>query len=141
MSKLDERPKASEVFAHTNSLFSRKVPFEEAFPTIADFRVEVVGESADGVGEKERSVFTRSNPCGEFVDCTNPLCYKGGVSIGQLLREMVRQGKTLLEDTAICRGYKGSPKGRRNYGKCLRSFKIRIEVTYQASAARNSPAA
>ncbi len=30
-----------------------------------------------------------------------------------------------------CQGYKGSPKGRKNYGPCGNSFKVKITITYK----------
>jgi hypothetical protein len=67
---------------------------------------------------------------GEYVDCENRLCYNGGVSIGQKLRDMVRGQETEAEFSAICKGYEGSPQGRRKYRTCLNRFEVKIRVEY-----------
>jgi hypothetical protein len=47
---------------------------------------------------------------------------------------MVRQGKTEEEKTESCQGYEGSAKGRRRYGSCLNSIKMKVIITYRESA-------
>ena len=69
------------------------MPFKEAFPQIQDITVRVE-ESGKGVYEDFNILlYTIDNPPGEYIDCSNPLCYGGGFSIGQILRQMVRDKK------------------------------------------------
>ncbi len=67
---------------------------------------------------------------GEYIDCRNSLCYDGGVSVGQMLRDMVEEKKTEAEFSSLCRGYEGSPKGRRKYRNCSNFFEVKIRIEY-----------
>jgi len=69
--------------------------------------------------------------CRPFVDCSNAVCYRGGVAILPILRDMVREGKTESETTRPCRGYEGSPKGRERVRDCLHGFTVRVHVVYK----------
>lgn len=134
MAQRDQRLKASDIFRNSMPVFGSKVPFAEAFPDITDIRIEV-SESSLGGGRQHHAVCTRDHLPGEYVDCSNPLCYRGGVSIGSILREMVRTRHMTAEVTRLCQSNEGSPKGRRIYRKCLHSFKIKVTLTYTEAAA------
>lgn len=95
MSKND-RLKASDVFRQTNYLFSKKVSFGEAFPEIEDLTVEVE-EMGHVIREWNRKRTYGKQYLGEYIDCSNPICYNGGFSIGSILREMVRKKETTKE--------------------------------------------
>ena len=129
MSKRDERQKASDVFNEADFVFGRKVSFDEAFPQIEDVVVEVK-ESGHGIRRDNRRVY-RKPYLGEYIDCSNPICYNGGFSIGAILREMVRNRQAELETSKICQGYEGSPKGKRKYRDCVNFFKIKVSVKYK----------
>lgn len=131
MSKSDDRQKASDVFRESNFLFGRKVGFDEAFPQIEDLIVEVE-ESGRGIDEWNRkSMYRKEYFPGEYVDCSNSLCYNGGFSIGSILREMVSKKQTELQTSRHCQGHEGSPKGKRIYRKCTNHFTIRVSITYK----------
>ena len=131
MSTRDERQKASDVFRDANFVFAKKVSFAEAFPEIADVRVEVeFGHAMDG---NPKRVYTKSY-LGEYIDCDNGLCYNGGFSIGEVIRSMVSEKTTDRDGSAICRGYEGSPKGRRKYRDCLNFFRYKVHIDYVASS-------
>ncbi len=133
MSKRDERQKASDVFRESNFVFAKKVGFDEAFPEIEDLTVEVE-ESGHGIYEwNHKRSYGKHNFPGEYIDFSNPLCYKGGFSIGSILREMVRNKQTELETLELCQGNEGSPKGRRIYRKCANFFKIKVSIEYKKS--------
>lgn len=123
---MTNRKKASDVFREANFVFSKKVPFQEAFPTIEELKVKVE-ESGDGVSEWGRTRHYHTT-VGEYVNCSNPLCYNGGFSIGQILRDMVEKEDTQREESKFCQGYEGSPKGRRKYRSCTNSFRIQIQA-------------
>lgn len=135
MSSRDRRPKASEIFQRSNLAFARKVGFQEAFPDIEHVSVEVQIHSLGGSpSEADKTTYTEAT-LGEYVDCTNPLCYRGGVSIGGLIREMVRSKATALETTKKCQGYEGSAGGRRKYRECFTIFQIKISIRYKTGDA------
>ena len=138
MGRRDERMKASDVFREAKFLFSRKASFDEAFPEIENVVIEVE-ERGDGVNHwgfcGSRRVYKNPHLPGEYIDCSNPLCYNGGVRVGSIIHEMVKERSTgRVGSTSFCQGYEGSPKGRRRYRKCTNSFKVIISITYKEKA-------
>lgn len=125
----NERKKATANFADTEFLFGKKCTFEEAFPEIQDIDV-VVNETDFGNPVRTRH-YTRSDPPGEYLDCRNSLCYNGGVCIGALIRQLVQNRETSLQERRPCQGYEGSPKGRRKYRSCLHYFEVSIKLKYK----------
>jgi len=119
----EDRMKAQDVFNAAHFVFGQKVSFDQAFPEIEDITV-TIKESGHGV-RREFSARTFGKSVGEYGNCSNPLCYKGGVNVGHLIRSMVSGKKTHLEEFSICRGYEGSPKGRRRYRSCINTFQNR----------------
>ena len=110
-------------------MFGQKVPFSQAFPEIADIRIEVeIGTAPSG---NPKRFYSGHHLPGEYVDCDNSLCYNGGFSIGEVLRDMVRKREADREGRAICAGYEGSPKGRRKYRDCLNFFRYKVHVDYR----------
>jgi len=138
MSRRDQRQKASDVFQEKNFMFSRKVSFDEAFPEIEDLIIEV--EESSGVPSPggSKSIYNRQNMPGEYINCSNSLCYNGGFSIGSILREMVSKKQTELETSKFCQGNEASPKGRRVYRKCWHSFKTKVSIKYRTEGERNA---
>ena len=135
MAPRDHRKKASEIHRDTTYAFSQKVSFAEAFPSIAHVRVEVT-ERGDGVhAEYQPSVYTEQR-LGEFIDCCNPSCYGGGFSIGSIIGGMVARGETDWEDDLGCKGYEGSPKGKRKYKDCWNRFKVKVRIEYKESESK-----
>lgn len=75
----------------------------------------------------------RSN---EYTHCNNPHCQRGGFPIGHMLKEMVRERRTELEESQHCHGFVGSPKGRVKYGNCHNFITVRARVRYKEKPAR-----
>lgn len=138
MSKREHRPKASEVFAKANLVFGTKVGFAEAFPEIKALKVTVMETGHVGYGGKRTHSYTEVS-VGEYIDCSNPLCYNGGTSLGSHLREMVHERKEEGEFTDICRGNEASAKGRRVYRKCVNLFRSTISIEYHGETPRPEP--
>jgi hypothetical protein len=125
-----ERDKASDIFRKTDFVFSKKVSFEEAYPMIEDINIKVEHLGHYGVGEWNKvQHFKRT---GEYFDCTNSSCYGGGFSVGNLLRNMVGARGTHLEAHEFCKGYEGSPKGKRRYRSCTNSWNVTIDIKYKS---------
>lgn len=69
------RKKASDVFREADFVFSKKVSFEEAFPTIEDITIEVIEN--DGFGKvdfdnpqpypNQKLIYGKN--VGEYLDC------------------------------------------------------------------------
>lgn len=131
MSKRNERQKASDVFRETSYTFAKKVSFDEAFPEIEDFTIEVE-ESVKGISDLGRkATFRKQNFPGEYMKCSNKYCYKGGFSIVDILREMVSSKQTNLETLKKCQGNEGSPKGKRIYRSCTNFFTVKVLIKYR----------
>jgi hypothetical protein len=125
-----KRQKASDIFRETEPFFGRKVSFKEAFPEIKEIKV-VCSEKGHGVDQySSRRTYTLRSMPGEYVDCSNPLCYNGGFSLGQILSEMVSKRKAHFEGYQKCKGYEGSPKGRRKYRDCFNFWDITVDIVY-----------
>jgi hypothetical protein len=130
-----KRMKASDVFREADYAFHSgpTLSFEEAFPGIEEVLIEV-DEIGDGVDrDSGRRQYTKNTFC-EYINCSNPVCYKGGFSIGTILRHMVATRQSDFETTKGCQGYEGSPKGRRYYRPCSNGFKIRVHIDYKEPA-------
>ena len=77
---LRERMKASDVLRNTEFLLPRKsVPFSKAFSEISDISVEVEEKGRRrrtfGMNENAKYVYDMKNPPGEYINCSNSLCY------------------------------------------------------------------
>ncbi|EMT38140.1 hypothetical protein TthWC1_2382 [Thermoanaerobacter thermohydrosulfuricus WC1] len=126
----DKRQKASDVFQETNYLFAEKTTFEKAFPMIEDIEVKVI-EYGEGVNEWNRERYYNKFTAGEYINCSNRLCYNGGFSLGRIIRYMVMNNMKEYQTKEICQGYEGSPKGRRKYRDCLNTFHITVKIKYK----------
>ena len=127
-----DRDKASDIFSKTDFVFSKKVSFEEAFPTIEDIDIKV--EHLGHYGVQQWNKVQRLKKTGEYFDCTNTVCYGGGFSIGSLVRKMVDAKQTHAESHEFCKGYEGSPKGKRRYRSCTNSWNVTIDIKYKSAA-------
>ena len=126
------RKKASQIHRETDYLFSRKVPFEEAFPEIDDVVVDVEEQGQVPQYRQHARQYTKAN-LDEFIDCSNPPCYDGGFSICEILRNMVSERQRELETIKCCQGHEASAKGRRKYRPCANFFKIKVSIRYKAT--------
>lgn len=127
----EDREKLTDRIAKTDYVFRRKVDsFEEAYPTIAKLHVEVT-ESQIGHGSSQCTRTFTERDFQHAVNCSNPPCYGGGVEIGWIIHDMVRDKKTDHEELKRCQGYEGSPKGRRRIRNCFHSFRIKAHIEYK----------
>lgn len=121
--------KAQDVFEETDYVFRKKVRFTDAFPDIESLTVKVHETGPDNFDDVR---FFDENTVGEFINCGRSNCYKGGVNIGEKLREMYRDKKTELQFEDVCHGTPGSPKGRRASGRpCAHFFDVKITAVYR----------
>ncbi len=131
---MEQRKKAQDIFNETNFVFAKKTTFEKAFPQIKNIDVEVE-ETGNGTYNSSRTSHYSKTYISEYVNCSNPMCYNGGFSLGSIIREMVYKKETEREGSTICQGNEGSPKGRRIYRKCLNHFSYKIQIEYYESEA------
>jgi len=127
------REKASDVFKQGGYLLDQRATFAEVFPEIQTLQLEVK-ELGKGCRSGSVRTYTHERFPGEFVNCSNSLCYNGGVSVAAVVHEAYRQRLTGHAVTRWCQGFNGSPKGRKNYGPCTNEFQISLIITYRTSA-------
>ena len=142
----ESRKKASGISREANYLLSNKISFTEAFPEIEDIFIEVKEfESSMIKPEKdeewERAMgsyssyprihrFSKNHFPGENINCSNALCFNGGFSIGSIVRTMLGKKETFKEGIGHCKGYVGSPKGKRKYRDCSHQFEYKVAIKY-----------
>ncbi len=126
--------KLSDVEAHKIYPFRQTTTFENAFPNVGDIRVEVriQGEEFDPApGHPERLNIYKNGNIPTIINCQNPRCYSGGLDLHHLLRWVIAEKRTEFAEVTPCRGYEGSPKGRRNDGPCDTSFGVIMTIQYK----------
>ena len=127
MSK-DKHLKASDLANQRQPIFATKTnSFLEAYPTIKAIRAEI--EEMDYNQSVRKTICTEQN-FRHAIDCSNRLCYGGGIEIGWIVHDMMRERTVELSDQKLCRGYEGSPKGRRKDRDCMHLFKYQIRIEY-----------
>jgi len=67
----------------------------------------------------------------EHVDCHNPACYNGGISLGDLLREMVRGRQEEFIGTSFCSGQEGDPEEQGPHPSCATRFEIEAALRFR----------
>ena len=67
----------------------------------------------------------------EHVDCGNPDCYNGGISLGDLLREMVRGRQEEFIGTNFCVGQEGDPDEPGPHPSCATRFEIEATLRFR----------
>ncbi|MGA7986955.1 MAG: hypothetical protein WCB51_00995 [Candidatus Dormiibacterota bacterium] len=118
------KDKADAVFSKSQLAVATKASFSEAFPSVRRARIEV----AETFYRRTVIHHLTEVNAREFVDCSNPACYGGGVSIGAILRWMVATRRSDATDTQLCGGYEGSK--RRRVRDCPHRFTVRAELEY-----------
>lgn len=127
---MQERKKAQQVFNETDFVFVEKSSFAKAFPTIETVNVEYeIKRYGQGAGSGKRGANEKS--LGEYINCTNSVCYNGGYRIGDEIRSMVRENLTEKDFSGICQGNEASPKGKKVYRHCGNFFQGKIRIEYK----------
>jgi hypothetical protein len=67
----------------------------------------------------------------EHVDCNNPVCFNGGISLGDLLREMVHGRQEEFIGTSFCTGQEGDPELSGPHPSCATRFEIEAILRYR----------
>ncbi len=119
------KEKAGGIFRTSQLVFATLATFSEAFPSVERADIEVT-ELVSGKSVSHR--FTETN-AREFVDCSNPACFGGGVSVGAVLREMIVEQSSKATQSHMCRGYEGSQ--RRRVGDCPHVFRVHASIEYR----------
>ncbi|QVL42899.1 MAG: hypothetical protein KFB92_15900 [Alcanivorax sp.] len=116
----------SEIFKKGNHAFGSKDGFDAAFPEIQGMSIHVVElECLVWMKEQATHHLTAESPGGAHIDCTNPSCSDGGFSVGDMLREAVKNKEEKIEKCTACTGSETS--GRR----CFHAFTVSGSVKYK----------
>lgn len=122
------RKKAQDIFMETKFVFGTKTKFEKAFPEIENITIEVI-ETGLYINDSRISHYNKTNTS-EYVNCTNPMCYKGGFNLCNIIRDMIFKKDTERVGSAECQGNEGHHKSRDIRSKCLNSFSYKIQIEY-----------
>lgn len=124
--------KLTDVLNKSEPLLGGKInSFAEAYPTISKLRVEIT--ESEMVWPKEHGSWVMTErDFRHAINCSNPVCHGGGIELGWIIHDMASRKLTSHEETRRCRGYEGSPKGRRRDRSCLHVFSVKATVEYKA---------
>ena len=95
--------------------------FGSAFPTVKSATILVDESYPFGSRSIREQWVIPESQLADFIDCHRPEC-DGGVSIGDLLHEMVSRQKTDRKVTKQCEG---------NNGKCKSPLSIRVQLVFR----------
>lgn len=132
-----ERDKAQEVFDKSVPVFGSKGPFSEAYPEIETVQIEVEEYNFQG---HFKTHHRSENNVSEFVNCSNPMCYGGGVCVGfDVIGYMVAKKLTEYEGEKVSCGRREGTSSRDR--RCLHSFKVRAKIKYKDDTAKEEKSA
>jgi hypothetical protein len=132
-----KKTKASDVYHETEHFFASKASFEKTFPQIEQTSIEIV--ETEGIEHvdfnafdkiRNRHIYTKESLPGEFINCRNPECYKGGLPISGILLKMIADKLTELQGTESCIGYEGLPKDLKEQRACRHQFHFKVKIKY-----------
>ncbi len=142
----ESRKKPPDTSPETNDLFSNKVSFNEAISETEDIFIEakefesslrkpeydIEWEKAMGSYSSYPRVhrYSKNHLPGENINCSNALCFNGGFSIASIVKTMISKKETFKEGKEHCKGYEGSPKGKRKYRDCTHQFEYKVTIKY-----------
>ncbi len=106
---------------------------KEIFPEVKSFIINVT-ERVPGLSDPlstKSTQYSENSYLNEMVPCSWPQCHNGGVRVGDIIRGILAERKEEYEETLLCGGYWGSPKGRVKYeNHCNRYFIVKASVRY-----------
>jgi hypothetical protein len=127
-----------EPMDRSRRVFGSLKPFDEVFPDVEHADVEY---TESGKFERTRLWATpyrqldhrrfHSIQHGGLIQCSNPLCRRGGYELDLILSEMRRAKETERKGAGPCPGDEGSPKGRRRGRRCGNTIEYTLTVKYK----------
>lgn len=67
----------------------------------------------------------------EHLACHNPQCFSGGFSMGDLLRDLVRNRQEVFVGTGFCTGEEGDPEDPGPHRSCPTRFDIEATLHFR----------
>lgn len=128
---MEERKKAQDLFRETEPIFGEKTTFVKAFPSIESVKIQYSAARHGMLKETDGVRYLNEKSIGEFINCTNSLCYNGGFRIADEIRTMVKEKATEKKFSGLCQGNEASPKGRKVYRHCAVFFQGDIQIEYK----------
>ena len=110
--------------------FSQPTTFEKAYPMIDDITVKTI-ENGYGVYKWSNPSHFGKTSLGEYINCSNSSCRRGGFWIGKEIWEMVSKRETQRKTIIGCRGDEGSHKGKRMGRSCINHIETEITIKYK----------
>jgi len=139
--KREKREKLTDALSNGTPLFSgSRVPFVEAYPTVRRLTMKVEELDSGNHPPIREWNFTESS-APRAINCSNDLCYGGGIDLGMLLQRIVTHRETNGTEKELCSGYEGSPKGRRMYKPCHLMYKVHFVIDYRDESTEPDPEA
>ena len=106
------------------------IAIDGSMDSVSSLRVRVAekGRRADPYELR----ITRADAVHEFVRCSNPLCQEGGFSLGELLREMIRDRRTEFLGVSYCIGQEGDLEIPESLKSCQTRFEVEATLSYRS---------
>lgn len=124
---MPDKEKLSDIYNRTTPILGRKVgTFGEAYPTIAKLELTVSEDKGMGGVCNETRMSERSFQ--PIVNCSNPLCYGGGVNVGRVLHDIAGKKQAQVDSVEMCQGREGTKTKKSR--TCLHRFHVVGEITY-----------
>ena len=112
--------------------FPKDQTFAEAFPDIADIRIEV---NEIGIGVTKSTTVALSNMRNR-VACSNRQCEKGGLDINMLVNLMYGTRQSNKTDKESCHGIE-----TKNFDRhCMHHFDYNVSITYKPEPGKGDKA-
>ena len=143
------RKKTSGIPGESNDLFSNNVSFNEAIAETEEIFIEVKEfesfvRKAESDSDWERAMgsysgyprihrYSKNHLPGENSNCSNALCFNGGISIASIVKTMINKKEKFNEGKEHCSGYEGSPKGKHKYRDCSHQFEYKVAIKYHCN--------
>jgi hypothetical protein len=68
----------------------------------------------------------------ERIPCNNPDCFDGGFSLGDLLRELVKNRQRDYMGACFCTGREGDPELQGPHPSCATRYNVEIALSFRA---------
>jgi len=105
------------------------VAIDGTLDTLAKVRISVLEKGVNAEPFEIRIIHKEAMR--EHIDCNNPNCFNGGVSLGNVLREMVAGRQEDFIGTSFCTGQEGNPEEPGPHPSCATRFEIEAAIRFR----------
>ena len=100
---IKKRHTAQDTVNEGGFLFGQPTTFEKSFPQIEDIKIKGI-EEGYGVDQWINPRYFGKESIGQYINCRNPFCQRGGFEIGFDIWEMVRNKETYRKKDIFVEG-------------------------------------